>query len=599
MESSALWNGARGVAPPSGVDGRPSGASAPVSFTTQPMPMTHSPRSPPATASSPTAAAGLGELAGGSGGISVPDVAGEAVSAVHQASLALMTSASASTAHQRTSQPPFSASSALLSPSLSAARQHGGSAGGSANDLNTPLSHTTTTPAVYACKNKRLGIDREGSHTSAGFFDPTEVPALKYTIPVSVTRNGKVVEEQLDPFELGRLYGQQQAALRKLQSRYDFLAVPEWVRLHPLLGTYVAELLGTFGWVLTLALVSVRNESIFSISGDTNMTPLPIGFMFTSMIFTFGYISGSHFNPAVTIAVFLVRKMNLTQCCAYILCQLAAGLAAGVVAMIIQGNKEIFVPAVSSSYVSSGIFSELIFTFAMCLVVLNIGYSRQSGNFFYGFAVGMTISAGSASAGRISGGAFNPAAASGLQVATCLAGKCDDIKSIWIYWLAPVVGAVLAALLFSQMAQPTDTQVLEDKKVFQDVHQLHRQRVAAQEVIVDAEAGTGAVRSHAGDDGETEPPSSSVSCAWQGPSSLSNSAKPCHAREMKELSGARAPRTREERDAEYGQVRTQGEAEEMDSWHNRLSPAVPRADAVEVATTTTTGEGSMFNRHSS
>ncbi|CAJ1011379.1 putative Major intrinsic protein [Leishmania naiffi] len=400
-----------------------------------------------------------------------------------------------------------------------------------------------------ACENPGFELDRE-SVRSSRVLDPTEVPALKHSIVVPVTRGGQVVEEQLDPFELGRLYGQRQAALRKLQSHYDFLAVPEWVRLHPLLGTYFAELVGTFGWVLTLALVSVRNESIFNVSEDTNMTSLSIGFMLMSMSFTFGYVSGSHLNPAVSITVFLMRQMKLAQCCAYILCQLAASLAAGVVAMVIQGKKDIFVPSVPNHYVSSGIFSELIFTFAMCLVVLNSAYSRQSGNFFYSFAVGMTISAGSASVGHISGGAFNPAAASGLQLAMCLAGKCDNLKSVWIYWLAPVVGAILAALLFSQMAQPVEMQVLEDKRVFEDVNQLHRQRMAAQTVITGATARTSAVDSHTGDKEEMSITSSSSCSERQTLSYSSTSSGSRRARTMKEPPRTLTPQTREERDAE-------------------------------------------------
>lgn len=309
-------------------------------------------------------------------------------------------------------------------------------------------------------------------------FDPTAGPALRHTLPVVVTRDGRQVEERLDPYELARLYGQQQAALRHMQNKYDFLAVPEWVRLHPQLGPYLAEFLGTFVWVLTLSLTSVRNQSIFSVADNTNMTSVPIGFMFTSMIFTFGYISGGHFNPAVSTAVFFIRGMDLAQLVSYILCQLGASVAAGVVAIVIQGSSNIFVPSLSSSYISSGVFSELIFTFAICVVVLNIAYSRQTGNFFYGFAVGMTIAAGSASVGRISGGAFNPAAATGLQLSVCLAGSCDNLKSVWVYWVAPILGAILASLLFSQMAQPMDTQVLEDHKVFVEVSQLQRSKIA-------------------------------------------------------------------------------------------------------------------------
>lgn len=594
MEGYALADGIHGADSPSGAGGWSSGAPTPLSFGPPLGSAVHPPCTPLATVSSPTSNNSLGAtVADGSHMIHVPGSAAENVSADLQASLTPLASTSASAAHRPTSQGPLPAASFLASPSLAITGWRGGGAGNSTDDPNTSFSDVTTTSATGTREDRRFKFDRAGRRHITRVFDPTEVPALKYTIAVSVTRDGKVVEEQLDPFELGRLYGQRQAALRKLQSRYDFLAVPEWVRLHPLLGTYFAELVGTFGWVLTLALVSVRNESIFNISDATNMTPLPIGFMFTSIIFTFGYISGSHFNPAVSIAVFLVRQMQLTQCCAYILCQLAGGLAAGVVAMIIQGNKDIFVPSVSNSYVSSGIFSELIFTFAMCLVVLNIAYSRQSGNFFYGFAVGMTISAGSASAGRISGGAFNPAAASGLQLAMCLAGRCDDLKSIWVYWLAPVVGAILAAILFSQMVQPAETQVLEDRKVFQNVNELHRQRMAAQAAITRTTAGTAAVRSCAGGENEARS-TSSTSSERQTSSSSSTSSDPRGAREMTEVPHTRTRRMREGLDADDVHASAQDGAEKLGSGHNRLPPQVPSCGEVEV--TTTTWEGSTFNR---
>lgn len=324
----------------------------------------------------------------------------------------------------------------------------------------------------------------------------SEVASGVGSIKVRVTRDGKSSVEEMDAVELARLYAQQQAALRGVQQQFDFLAVPDWVRLHPLLGSFLAEAIGTFAWVLTLTLTSVRNQSIFDVADDTNMTSVPIGFMLTSMVFTFGYISGGHFNPAVSLAVFLIGKLDLYRCVGYILCQVAAALGAGLVAMAIQGANDIFVPSVANSYVSSGIFSEMIYTFAVAMVVLNIAYSRQSGNFFYGFAVGMTVAAGSASVGRISGGAFNPAAATGLQVALCLTGECEALKSFWIYWLAPLIGSVVAAVVYSQMAQPTNTQVLKDHNVFHDVSQVHHDAEAAEnEAATELEArADGALR---------------------------------------------------------------------------------------------------------
>jgi glycerol uptake facilitator-like aquaporin len=407
-----------------------------------------------------------------------------------------------------------------------------------------------------------FGYSRNGSQ----MFDPTEVPALRHTMTITVTRDGKIVQEELDPYEVARLYGQQQAALRSLQSRYDFLAVPDWVRLHPLLGTYLAELVGSFAWVLTLALVSVRNKSIFTVADDTNMTAIPIGFMFTSMIFTFGYISSAHLNPAVSLSVFLVRQMTLSQCFMYILCQLGGAFLAGVVSMVIQGNTDIFVPSVSSSYIRSGIFSELIFTFAICLVVLNIAYSRQSGNFFYGFAVGMTITAGSASVGRISGGAFNPAAATGLQVAMCIVSNCDDLKSVWIYWLAPLIGAVAAALLFSQMMQPTDTQVLEDTKVFQDVNLLQKQRLAARAAAAGGAATTG---EHSSDQEESHSHTSSSS-SGQPATPTSSSSRESDAggfQELNDVSHTWSTRTK--------LVRSREEVEKEEEVNNNAAAFLP------------------------
>ncbi|CUF50619.1 aquaporin-like protein, putative [Bodo saltans] len=252
-----------------------------------------------------------------------------------------------------------------------------------------------------------------------------------------------------------RLRQQREAALRSVRGEFDFLAVPDWVVLHPLLGAYLAEGIGTFAFVLTIALVQVNNVNLYN-NVDTNMTCLPIGMMLMCMVFTFGYVSGGHFNPAVTIACALARKIDFKRAVGYIISQVGAAFGAGLVAMIVKGSNDIVVPHIAngSSYTSSGLFVELIYTFALATVVLNVAYSVQKGNFFYGFAIGMTVTAGAAGAGNISGGSFNPALASGLQLAVCMTGSCSNISDFWLYWVAPIVGACIAALLFSQLAQP-------------------------------------------------------------------------------------------------------------------------------------------------
>ncbi|KAG5496299.1 hypothetical protein JKF63_02600 [Porcisia hertigi] len=550
MASHLISNANNGAAPLESTDGWSTGVPTAVSFC-PPMESGVYPTSPPPPGTSEPTANGFGAAAvGESNVIHVVGREAEDVNFDYQAPLPPPTPASASVARWTASKIPSSAASLASPPLAMAGEWRGGGAGDITAEPKASHSRTRTTPAAYT---------REGTRNNSVVIDPTEVPALKYTMSVLVTRDGKAVEEQLDPIELGRLYGQKQAALRKLQSRYDFLAVPPWVQLHPELGAYLSEVVGTFAWVLTMALVSVRNGSIFSVSNDTNMTPLAMGFMLTSMIFTFGYISGAHLNPAVSIAVFLVREMKLAQCCAYILCQLAASLAAGVVAMLIQGDQNVHVPSVSNSYISSGVFSELIFTFAICIVVLNVAYSRQSGSFFYGFAAGMTMAAGSASVGHISGGAFNPAVATGLQLSVCLAGSCDELMSVWIYWLAPLVGAALAAILFSQMTQPTDTQVLDDRKVFQDANQLHRQCAVAQARINEAAARSSVGHSDAGNDNEAVWTSPSASSPEETLSASSNSFDSRRSSEMRVFPGTGTLGMREERGAEDVPVRTEAQ----------------------------------------
>ena len=238
---------------------------------------------------------------------------------------------------------------------------------------------------------------------------------------------------------------------------WDFFALPDWVKLHPLFGAYLAEAAGTFLFVLTIALVEINNPGTPG-RPDTNITPLPIGFMLMCMVFTFGYVSGGHFNPAVTFAVFLARrdKVDFKRLVAYVFCQCTASLGAGIVAMIIQGSQDIIVPDVKndSTFIRKGFFAELIYTFALATVVLNVAYSRQEGNFYYGFAIGMTVAAGVAAVGGVSGGAFNPAVATGLQAAVCLVGRCVPLMHFWLYWLSPAVGAMLAAILFRSLTPP-------------------------------------------------------------------------------------------------------------------------------------------------
>ena len=283
--------------------------------------------------------------------------------------------------------------------------------------------------------------------STSGTFQPAAGGAREGgNTPAGTSQSPRLTDEQQ-----ARLIATQRAALKRIRGEFDFLAVPDWVVLHPLLGCYLAEAIGTFVFTLTVALCQVNNTMLPN-QPQTNIVSLPIGFMLMCMVFTFGYISGAHFNPAITVAVFLSRKLELKKAVGYIICQCGAALGAGLVAMIIQGSNNISVP--HAAQLSSGLFGELIYTFALSTVVLHVAYSTQKANFFYGFAIGMTVTAGVAATSSVSSGVFNPAVATGLQVAFCLTGSCAYFLTFWVFWVAPLLGAAIASAIFCNMHQP-------------------------------------------------------------------------------------------------------------------------------------------------
>jgi aquaporin Z len=91
---------------------------------------------------------------------------------------------------------------------------------------------------------------------------------------------------------------------------------------------------------------------------------------------------------------------------------------------------------------------EILFTFALCIVVLNSATaSGTEGNSFYGLAIGFTVTVGAFAGGPVSGGAFNPAVGTGPILVNALAGG-GSFGNLWLYLVGPFVGGALAAVVF-------------------------------------------------------------------------------------------------------------------------------------------------------
>merc|ERR1719150_2069560 len=187
------------------------------------------------------------------------------------------------------------------------------------------------------------------------------------------------------------------------------------------------------------------NESYF-------IAPIAVGFIVIAMIYAFGHISGAHFNPAITVAVWIRGFITPIDAGLFILMQLLGSFSGAMLAWIITDEIPFIVPAAhhGDSHVPQGrcLLAEIIYSFAICLVVINVATTEsQRGNFFYGVSIGMTVASGLASVQRISGGCFNPALGAALSV-THTFKNGGTVQYIWIYLVGPIIGAVVAGYSF-------------------------------------------------------------------------------------------------------------------------------------------------------
>jgi aquaporin Z len=213
------------------------------------------------------------------------------------------------------------------------------------------------------------------------------------------------------------------------------------------LNKYIAEFIGTFFLVLTVGCTVIGH-------GAGPLAPLAIGSALMVMIFAGGHISGGHFNPAVTLGVWLRGKCEAKDVVPYMIFQIMGAVLAAFIVKFLKGGAAV---APLQPATGPALLAEFLFTFALVYVVLNVATAKGTlGNSFYGLAIGFTVLVGAFSVGNISGGAFNPAVAAGISVM-----GLSSWTNIWIYFVAEFAGGAVAAGAFKAL-NPADRE---------DVHQ--------------------------------------------------------------------------------------------------------------------------------
>jgi len=175
--------------------------------------------------------------------------------------------------------------------------------------------------------------------------------------------------------------------------------------------------------------------------------PVAIGLTLMVLVYATGHISGGHLNPAVSLGAWIRGAMTATEMLIYWVAQALGALVGALLCRAVLPMAE------ESAQIQTGsaFIVEAMFTFILVFVVLNVATAKANdGNSFYGLAIGATVMTGAFAVGPISGGGFNPAVALGLSV-----NGNFGWSNLWIYILAPFVGAALAALCF-RVLSPAD-----------------------------------------------------------------------------------------------------------------------------------------------
>jgi aquaporin Z len=198
---------------------------------------------------------------------------------------------------------------------------------------------------------------------------------------------------------------------------------------------YATEFIGAFFLTFAVAMAALSG-SVF--------VPLAAGATLMVMIYAGGHISGGHYNPAVTMAALVRRRIGISDAVAYWIVQAAAGIAAGALARALVNPATVRTLTLSGHTEAAAAVVEVLITFALCYVVLNVATSKdQKNNGFFGLAIGFTVAAGAFAVGGISGGVFNPAVALGGATAGLFGWS-----TIWIYVLVELAAGIVAGLAF-------------------------------------------------------------------------------------------------------------------------------------------------------
>ncbi len=220
---------------------------------------------------------------------------------------------------------------------------------------------------------------------------------------------------------------------------------------------YIAEFIGTAVLVIlgcgTAMLVGCDAAS----GSGYLLTALAFGLVIVGMAYCVGNISGCHINPAVSIGVLISGGMTVADFIGYIISQcLGAFAGAGVLALIFNmgGVKDMTggfgsngLDGVNGS-VGAGLIVEIVLTFIFVLTILGVTSKKAGHGSFGGLVIGLTLTLVHILGIGLTGTSVNPARSFGPAIVAAINGNSAPLGSLWVFIVAPLVGGVLAAVVY-------------------------------------------------------------------------------------------------------------------------------------------------------
>lgn len=208
----------------------------------------------------------------------------------------------------------------------------------------------------------------------------------------------------------------------------------------------VAEFIGTF------ALIFIGAGALALNKGGLVGIALAHGLVIVTFAYAYGHISGTHINPAVTLALLIAGEIQIVAAVGYWVVQFLGGiLGAFVLKAVLPEAGDLGVTILGSGVTpTQGLIVEIVLTFFLVNTIFNTAVSGKAGN-FAGLAIGLTLVLSILMGGPLTRASLNPARTLGPAIAS------GNYADIWLYFVGPAIGAVLAALLYIGVLKDKDS----------------------------------------------------------------------------------------------------------------------------------------------